>query len=1150
MFTKKLASSRLAVEVLEDRTVPTSPDALGEKGINMEPGYTGAGITVGMVEPYRPGRQGVDAVFHPGVSFDPNLMLTTTWDRDKPATNAPGFIERRGGHATQMASVMVGKFPADTLNKGAVANAKLYSSAMSLIINPDPAVIKRLEELSKAGNMAAFNAAIDEENSHANALSFKTITKANNGDMPIINASVGTNAVAPLNGSHLDTLMLDYFASAEDSLFFVSNDNEDKNMVVFPSSYNSLAISSLQNKGGSYSVIANFPSPTPDRTRSRVQLVAPGVEIPVAMFINNKADYGEQKGNSIATALTSSAGVALVQYIRHNAQAVQLEAQKNYVLKAILINSADKLIGQLPDPGGKNAMARNIFANGTWLNYGDVIDERSKDAAVNKTRQENALNFDFGAGGVNVARAVAQVKGGRLGVPANAPAGTLPGPLGWDAGSVQGGAKQSYSLPDLKAGEYLSATLTWERPVQMKDGKGNVTNAAYQRGFTFDGGAFATKPPDLNLYLMPKGSQNLADAVWASISPDSNVEHFFFKLPNKGDAAYSKNGYELVVVSKEAQGTVPYGIAWWGVKPGPAEGDTKKLSGLVWEEGGVANGLREQNEPLRSNVEVSLRNANGVAIDRTTTDWEGRYEFYVEPGTYAIKFEAPHAREFTLQNVGTDDAIDSDANAAGFINGIVVSAADVDHLDAGLVTLPYGSVSGFTWEDLNADGIQDEDELGRAGVEVTLYTQYGDYVDSTVTDEYGLYLFESVGPGHYFVGFSRPVNDAFTLRDVGSDELDSDAHPETGLSSLFTLTMATHADIDAGFVPTLASVGDRVWLDANADGIQDEDEPGVEGQLVRIFDSLGTEVAETVTDGGGNYQFDGLEPGTYTVEFTIDRWFEFTAGGPTQTVTLSAGEVDLTVDAGVQFDPTPSSISGRAWVDKPYEDGLQQPSESPVEGVEMQLIDDTTQNVVDVTTTGDGGRYKFEWVVPGTYRVRVMTQMGITLKDVGSDDTIDSDFHQTTKLTDPIAVPDGQDVPFTDVGLLPGIPVPGTVQSIGDFVWFDTNQNGIQEAGEPGLDGIEVQLFDLANTLIATTTSSGGSYSFPLVPAGIYRARFILPPSEGEEVVFEFTHPYRGSNHHLDSNVVDADGYTDWFFAGGEDRLDIDAGVIQVAVLT
>ena len=69
------------------------------------------------------------------------------------------------------------------------------------------------------------------------------------------------------------------------------------------------------------------------------------------------------------------------------------------------------------------------------------------------------------------------------------------------------------------------------------------------------------------------------------------------------------------------------------------------------------------------------------------------------------------------------------------------------------------------------------------------------------------------------------------------------------------------------FVLPTASLGDRVWEDSNADGIQDADEPGLPGVTVHLLDSTRTVIATTVTNDDGRYYFDELPAGDYSVRF-------------------------------------------------------------------------------------------------------------------------------------------------------------------------------------------------------------------------------------------------------------------------------------------
>ncbi|MCE4958101.1 SdrD B-like domain-containing protein, partial [Macrococcoides caseolyticum] len=71
--------------------------------------------------------------------------------------------------------------------------------------------------------------------------------------------------------------------------------------------------------------------------------------------------------------------------------------------------------------------------------------------------------------------------------------------------------------------------------------------------------------------------------------------------------------------------------------------------------------------------------------------------------------------------------------------------------------------------------------------------------------------------------------------------------------------------IDSGFVPVY-DLGDKVWFDADKDGIQDTNEAGIPGVTVTLTKPDGSTVT-TTTDANGNYVFTDLPNGDYTVTF-------------------------------------------------------------------------------------------------------------------------------------------------------------------------------------------------------------------------------------------------------------------------------------------
>lgn len=69
----------------------------------------------------------------------------------------------------------------------------------------------------------------------------------------------------------------------------------------------------------------------------------------------------------------------------------------------------------------------------------------------------------------------------------------------------------------------------------------------------------------------------------------------------------------------------------------------------------------------------------------------------------------------------------------------------------------------------------------------------------------------------------------------------------------------------------------------------------------------------------------------------------------------------------------------------------------------------------------------------------------------------------------------------------PGSGTTGT-GSIGDFVWYDQDHDGLQDAGEPGIGGVTLNLLDATslNLLAMTTTDANGAYHFTGLCAGNY----------------------------------------------------------------
>ena len=246
--------------------------------------------------------------------------------------------------------------------------------------------------------------------------------------------------------------------------------------------------------------------------------------------------------------------------------------------------------------------------------------------------------------------------------------------------------------------------------------------------------------------------------------------------------------------------------------------------------------------------------------------------------------------------------------------------AQAQDLDVTIETIgkvpSLAAIGNRVWEDLDADGEQSPGEPGIPGVTVNLYNNIapGTIVRTMPTGPNGEYLFSGLPPGDYFVEFIPPAGAVFTTRDATTDGVDSDANIGNGQTIVTTLE-AGEADLtwDAG-IYTPAEVGDFVWFDTDRDGVQDPGEMGIPNVQVELFDDNGVSQGTMITGPNGEYLFTGLQPGDYSLQFSVPAGFlvspqnaggndevdsDINGLGNTINFTLNSGDSDLDWDAGL-----------------------------------------------------------------------------------------------------------------------------------------------------------------------------------------------------------------------------------------------------------
>ena len=293
--------------------------------------------------------------------------------------------------------------------------------------------------------------------------------------------------------------------------------------------------------------------------------------------------------------------------------------------------------------------------------------------------------------------------------------------------------------------------------------------------------------------------------------------------------------------------------------------------------------------------------------------------------------------------------------------------------------------------------------------------------------------------------------------------------------------------------------------------------------------------------------------------------------GKTITNTASLGEFDQ-IDSNTDNNAASASftvggaISGTIYNDKDATWFNDSPVlDSPFEGVTVRLLDADGNPVKDASgaditaKTAADGTYKFDRVPMGSYKVEVVP--GAAKVD-GTDVNL-SDYKQTYgygSSTTRSEAGKGTLVTPTAISLTAAAPNATKVDfafvkpaSLGDFVWFDANKDGIQDADEAGVPGVTVTLTDGAgnpvidldgNPVKAVTTDANGMYEFTNLMPNVDR----IVANAGEEnykVVFTVPAGYSATTSNAGDPEKDSNGAdSSVTLAQGQNDETVDFGLV------
>lgn len=575
--------------------------------------------------------------------------------------------------------------------------------------------------------------------------------------------------------------------------------------------------------------------------------------------------------------------------------------------------------------------------------------------------------------------------------------------------------------------------------------------------------------------------------------------------------------------------------------------NTASVGDTVWLDSVTQDGINSGEPPIANHlVTLIITYPNGDKVTVVTkTDASGQYTFAnlladedynatksasgdLLPA-YLLQTSAPAGMDST--HTTATDLANADNQASNPAGEFVSLTKGQDIVSKDFAFYYNGAIGDYVWLDIDGDGVQDNNEPPLDGVTVKLYIDGGDgslggddtLKTSAVTDIDGSYLFENLPAGTYWVQIDSGV--AAGLEVTADATHDSTADQTKPADKVVLAANGFDDTVDFGFTSTAAMLGDTVWFDRDPDGsgpllpdgIQNPGEIGIAG--VGLFlcennldpcngsnDIDTASTGPTVTTGiDGTWLRTGLNSNaTYTV--AVDTSSAALTGlntAPTngavrRTYTLPASGGVLLADYGFTDDSTANfgAIGNRVYFDtgnNSADDGTA--TDPGIAGVVADLLinDSGTWKTVAQTTTDADGNYLFSGLLAGRdYRVQ-LNDSNSSLAGFSATQKPAAGYYSFTPSAGTLDKLDA-DYGFYGAGL-------------GDYVWFDSNGNGIQDAGETGIGGVEVKLYldngtvpnqvDAGDTLVRTTTTdSSGHYLFSGIAAGQQYVVKMTSPAE------------------------------------------------------
>ena len=702
-------------------------------------------------------------------------------------------------------------------------------------------------------------------------------------------------------------------------------------------------------------------SAAPNATKVDFAFVKPASVGNFVWFDANKdgiQDADEYGVAGVTVTLTDGAGNPVIDLDGNPVKPVTTDANGKYEFTNLMPN-VDRIVANAGEENYKVVFTVPAGYSATTSRAGDPEkDSNGADSSVTLTQGQNDETVDFGL--------VAD--------------GTIGDTLFWDVDNNGGSAPSGADKP--LAG--VTVTLTYTTPAGVEKTLTSVTDADGHYSFkdlapgdyvvTVDKASLATVCPECTAQShAPSGDLTASEGQELSLTSKVTLSPGAMSN-NAQDWAFTGVANTAIVKAIADPVEVPAG----GFTPGTSVTYTLTLTN---EGPSPATGVIAQDK-LPSGVTFVSAEGDGT-YDAASGKWDLSSEVIEKDATRTLRI-----------------TVTIDASAAG---SVVTNTATIEKQDqigdktpdnSSSVPLTAGyTIAGKLYNDADASFSSDSGESPYAGVTVALLKRDGTPVldkdgnpVTAVTDADGTYSFPGLALGEYTVSVVDPTSGPL----AGTKPTEAYTGRYKTVADV-TIAEATGSviDVNFGFVKP-ASVGDKVWMDVNRDGLQDADEPAMPGVTVTLMradgsavtDASGNPVAAVTTDANGKYTFENLLPGDYKVSFQAPAGFEATtseagddraadSNGASASVTLAQGQTDDTIDFGAVGTGV---IGDQLFVDVNQNGGgAPDAGDKVLPGVKVTLTWTGPGGITRTyeTVTDADGKYKFENLLPGDYKVEV-----------------------------------------------------------------------------------------------------------------------------------------------------------------------------------